>query len=265
MPTGSQNIEALIERVENQGTAIRGLAEETSNQIRDSRADMVRSLTELQAGLTRVATEQSSAVKALEAKVDTAAATAAERTRPQYAALAGGMLAAVGLAVTIIQWQSGLRDKPVDDKLTVLTQSIADLAKTTTQAFSEVKQSTVSVSEFKTATDFENRISDLKTAFSDSKRAVMQAQIDKVEANEVSRAEHQFHWDTEDKNAARSDADIGRVRERLEALTRRFDELTPASSTLRDLAARQLELDNKIGALKQGLIPTGSAVLKAPQ
>ena len=264
MPTGSQNIEALIERVENQGTAIRGLAEETSNQIRDSRSDMVRSLTELQAGLTRVATEQSSAVKALEAKVDTGAATAAERTRPQYAALFGGMLGAVGLAVTIIQWQSGLRDKPVDDKLAVLTQSIADLARNTNTAFTEVKTSTISQGEFRLTTDFEKQISDLKTANRLAVEDRIATELDRLMVNTIPRAEDAEHWKGQERRDIADEAELGRVRERLNDSIKRFDALSPTNDVLRDLADRQRDLDAKIGSLKQSLIPTGSAVLKAP-
>ena len=255
MTTTGQNIEALVERVDNQGIAIRGLAEESTTANRDLRAETSRVVSELSTNIKANETKFEAQIRALDVKLDTAARLQAEQSRPQYFALFGGMIAAVGLAVTIIQWQSGLRDKPIDDKLITLTQSIGDLARTTTTAFSEVKQSTVSQGEFRLTTDFEKQLADLRAQAGDVRRQLFQDRVEKLDNNSVTKGEEAIRWAAESKVNGDMQSDI-------KELTRRFDDLSPANNTLRDLAARQLELDAKIGFLKQSLIPTGSIIAK---
>lgn len=224
----SQSYDALWERVDNQGRSIRALAEETATQFRDFRADTSKAISEL-----------STSLKGLDTKLDAQAKSVADQGRPQYAALVGGMLAAVGVAVTIIQWQTGLHDRPVDDKLASLTSSISDLSKNTTGAFADMTKVMVSKDQFVQTIDFENRISELKSQQGDINRNRIQNQIDKVQADEVSRAEHQFHWDQQDKVSAAHEQEI-------QALSRRLDELAPASDVIKRLSEQEHELELRV-------------------
>lgn len=219
---------ALQERVDNQGRGLRALAEETSSQFRDVRADMSRNATEL-----------SAAIKGLDTKMDASAKTAADHARPQYAALIMGMLTAIGVAVGIIQWQTGLHDKPVDDKLMALATSIGDLTKATTSGFGEVSKNYISRSEYATAVDFRNKISDLTDKYNTQLRERMQAQIDKVESTEVGRAEHEVHWNSVAKRDSEIQGEIAQLNTRL-------DQLAPASDVIKRLTETEHELEMKV-------------------
>lgn len=228
----SQSYDALWERVDNQGRSLRALAEETATQFRDFRADTSKAISEL-----------ASALKGLDGKLDANAKVSAEHQRPQYAALFIGMLTAIGVAVTIIQWQTGLHDKPVDDKLISLQAATVELTKSTANAFVELNKTHVSDTEFQKTVDFQNRISDLKSQVNDQQRSRMQVQLDKVENEEVSRREHEFHWSGEDKRFTALDAQIT-------ALSARLDAIAPASDVIKRLTDREHELELRVFGAK---------------
>lgn len=247
----TQSVDALIERVDNQASAIRNIADVSERDNANLRTEVNRVIAEL--GVS---------IRSNEAKIEAAAKLQAEQSRPQYFALFGGMIAAVGLAVTIIQWQSGLRDKPIDDKLTSLTQSIADLARTTSTAFSEVKQANVSENEFRLTADFEKQIGDLKTANRIDNEKRLEASVTKLASDTIPRQEDAEHWKGQERRDIADEGELGRVRERLNEVIKRFNDLSPTGDVLKDLADRQRDLDTKIGTLKQSLIPTGTIIAK---
>ena len=55
----------------------------------------------------------------------------------------------------------------------------------------------------------------------------------------VSRAEHLLHWQGQERDTARLQSEIDTV-------TRRLDEITPASEVLKTLAEREHELEVRI-------------------
>lgn len=230
----AQSVDALWERVENHGSAIRALGEETAIQFRDLRAEMSRTNTELSATL-----------KALDTKFDASAARVAEQQRPQYLGIIGAMFAAITVTVTIVSILSNLHDRPVDDKLAALTTSIADLTKATSNSFSEVAKATVSQSEYKLTTDFTNRISDLKTTAATDRSARIQNQLDKVDADLVPRAEHQFHWEAESKIDTR-------LQDEITALQQQISQLAPPADVLKRLGDREHELEMRVFGTKTG-------------
>ena len=224
--TGDDSITAALrERVDNQGTAIRALADDTAQQFRDLRSDFAKSLSDIVGS-----------VKGLDTKFDASQARLNEAQRPQYLGLFGAMIAAVGLSVTIIQWQTSLHDKPVDDKLLTLTQAIADLTKNTATAFGEAAKGVVSRQEYQQGVEFRDKLQAVMTAGRDQNRAQMQAQLDRLQTDIVSRRELDFHWAADEKDSAHQTAQI-------EALNRRMDELAPAGDMLRRLDGREHDLE----------------------
>lgn len=225
---GRAGFDALWERVDNQGRGLRALAEETATQFRDFRADTTKTFGEL-----------GSAIKGLDTKLDASAKAAADNGRPQYAALFGGMLAAISVAVGVIQWQNGLRDKPVDDKMAAMTLAIQDLAHNTSGGFADISKNYISRAEYATAVDFRTKLNDTVDKYNIQLRERMQAQIDKVEASEVGRAEHEVHW----ASVAKRDSEI---QGEIAALNTRLDQLAPAGDVIKRLSEVQHELEMKV-------------------
>ena len=251
---GGKSAAALWVTVENHGSMIRSLAEETASQFRDFRGEVAAQITGLSNSTAQQIGGITATIEKLANKFDASAQKSADAQKPQWLGIIAAAVGAVGLSVTIMQTLSGLHDKPTDDKIVSLTASnaelarttalsISDLAKSTASAFTEAAKNSVSIAEFKLVQDYQAKIGDIRTAMRDQAKATMQAEVDRLAMDQVPRREHQYHWDAEEKTDAHLETEIT-------AINRRLDDLAPASDTLKHLEAGQHELELKVYGVK---------------